>query len=62
MRNASVATVKDPSANFHASPSLLSRHVVMVGSESSWLVLSEGLMGLSALVCGDGADSVPLSL
>lgn len=31
-RNSSIATVKDPSANFHASlPSLLSRHVVMVG-------------------------------
>lgn len=31
-RNSSVATAKDPSANFHASlPSLLSRHVVTVG-------------------------------
>lgn len=32
VRNSSIATVKDPSANFHASlPSLLSRHAVMVG-------------------------------
>lgn len=43
------ATAKDPSARFHASPSLLGRRS---GSESSWLVCkAKGLTG------ADGADS-----
>lgn len=59
-KNASVATVKDPSANFHASP--------LPSSAGMWWRLGRSLRGWSAsegltgaLVCGDG-DSISLSL
>ena len=57
--NASVATVKDPSANFHAPPPPPPPQQPCGDGWVGVFVVGLWVKGLWALMCGVGADSIP---